>query len=79
LVTNQQEEPNFKPLVDQNQTMLHILPFTRLIGGPMDYPGIFEMDIKNLVLTIILMLTAPLLTNWLYVTMYSLTNGSRFN
>lgn len=26
-----------------------ILPFTRLIGGPMDYtPGIFEMDIKKL-------------------------------
>jgi len=25
-----------------------VLPFTRLIGGPMDYtPGIFEMDISN--------------------------------
>jgi hypothetical protein len=44
LVTNQQEEPNFKPLVDQ--TMLH-LTFTRLIGGPMDYTWDFEMDIKK--------------------------------
>jgi hypothetical protein len=24
-----------------------LLPFTRLIGGPMDYSGIFEMDIKK--------------------------------
>lgn len=50
-----------------------VLPFTRLIGGPMDYtPGIFEMDISKL---------NPDNTSWvnstianqlaLYVTMYS--------
>jgi len=50
-----------------------MLPFTRLIGGPMDYtPGIFEMDIKKL---------NPNSTSWcnttlcnqlsLYVTLYS--------
>ena len=33
-----------------------VLPFTRLIGGPMDYtPGIFEMDISKLNLIIIRM------------------------
>jgi len=50
-----------------------LLPFTRLIGGPMDYtPGIFEMDIKKF---------SPNNTSWvnstlanqlaLYVTLYS--------
>lgn len=50
-----------------------VLPFTRLIGGPMDYtPGIFEMDIKKF---------SPNNTSWvnstlanqlaLYVTLYS--------
>ena len=32
-----------------NANHLTILPFTRLIGGPMDYtPGIFEMDMRKL-------------------------------
>lgn len=32
-----------------NPNHVTILPFTRLLGGPMDYtPGIFEMDIKKL-------------------------------
>jgi hypothetical protein len=46
LVTNQQEEPNFKHLVDQIQTMLpsyHLLINRRANGL---YPGFFEMDIK---------------------------------
>ncbi len=56
-----------------NPNHVTILPFTRLIGGPMDYtPGIFEMDISKL---------NPHNNSWcnstianqlaLYVTMYS--------
>lgn len=38
----------FQAFGGSNANHVTILPFTRLIGGPMDYtPGIFEMDIKK--------------------------------
>jgi hypothetical protein len=38
----------FQAFGGSNPNHVTILPFTRLIGGPMDYtPGIFEMDIKK--------------------------------
>jgi hypothetical protein len=50
-----------------------ILPFTRLIGGPMDYtPGIFEMDIKKFSLNNNSHVNSTLANQLaLYVTMYS--------
>jgi len=50
-----------------------ILPFTRLLGGPMDYtPGIFEMDIKKLNPNNHSHLNATIANQLaLYVTMYS--------
>ncbi len=50
-----------------------ILPFTRLIGGPMDYtPGIFEMDISKLNPNNTSHLNSTLANQLaLYVTMYS--------
>ena len=50
-----------------------ILPFTRLIGGPMDYtPGIFEMDIKKFSPTNNSKVNSTLANQLaLYVTMYS--------
>lgn len=50
-----------------------ILPFTRLIGGPMDYtPGIFEMDISKLNLENKSHVNSTLARQLaLYVTMYS--------
>ena len=39
----------FQAFGGSNPNHVTILPFTRLIGGPMDYtPGIFEMDISKL-------------------------------
>ena len=39
----------FQAFGGSNANHVSILPFTRLIGGPMDYtPGIFEMDISQL-------------------------------
>jgi hypothetical protein len=44
-----------------------LLPFTRLIGGPMDYTQDFLKWIsKNSVLTTTLMSTAPWQINWRY-------------
>jgi hypothetical protein len=48
-----------------------LLPFTRLIGGPMDYTQDFLKWISNSVLTTTLMSTAPANQLALYVTMYS--------
>ncbi|HWL00419.1 MAG TPA: glycoside hydrolase family 97 protein [Parapedobacter sp.] len=50
-----------------------VLPFTRLIGGPMDFtPGIFEMDIKKLNPNNTSHVNATLANQLaLYVTMYS--------
>ncbi|MDL2244521.1 glycoside hydrolase family 97 protein [Parabacteroides sp. OttesenSCG-928-J18] len=50
-----------------------ILPFTRLIGGPMDYtPGIFEMDVEKLNPNNLSHVNATIANQLaLYVTMYS--------
>jgi hypothetical protein len=63
LVTNQKR--NRKPLVDQMQTMLQSYLYALNWWSNGLYSWDFEMDIKNLAQTIILMLTAPLLTSWL--------------
>jgi hypothetical protein len=47
LVTNQQEEPNFKPLVDQIQTMLQSYLYTINWRSNGLYSWDFEMDIKK--------------------------------
>ncbi|WBL26860.1 glycoside hydrolase family 97 protein [Zunongwangia sp. HGR-M22] len=56
-----------------NPNHVTILPFTRLIGGPMDYtPGIFEMDISKLNPDNNSHLNATIANQLaLYVTMYS--------
>ncbi|WP_334124151.1 glycoside hydrolase family 97 protein [Empedobacter brevis] len=50
-----------------------ILPFTRLLGGPMDYtPGIFEMDVKKINLNNHSHVNSTIANQLaLYVTMYS--------
>jgi hypothetical protein len=56
-----------------NPNHVTILPFTRLVGGPMDYtPGIFEMDISKLNPENTSHLNSTLANQLaLYVTMYS--------
>lgn len=56
-----------------NPNHVTILPFTRLIGGPMDYtPGIFEMDIKKINPNNTSHVNSTLANQLaLYVTMYS--------
>ncbi|MCG9791844.1 glycoside hydrolase family 97 protein [Flavobacterium algicola] len=56
-----------------NPNHVTILPFTRLIGGPMDYtPGIFEMDISKLNPENTSRINSTLANQLaLYVTMYS--------
>lgn len=39
----------YQAVVGSKANHLTVLPFTRLLGGPMDYtPGIFEMDLNKL-------------------------------
>jgi alpha-glucosidase len=56
-----------------NPNHVTILPFTRLVGGPMDYtPGIFEMDLKKMNPENLSHVNATIANQLaLYVTMYS--------
>jgi hypothetical protein len=56
-----------------------LLPFTRLLADLWITLRVFEMDIKNSVLTITLMSTAPWQIGAIRNHVFSVANGSRFN
>lgn len=74
LIGNESARGNeFQAFGGSKPTHVTVLPFTRLIGGPMDYtPGIFEMDISKLNPNNTSHVNSTLANQLaLYVTMYS--------